>query len=383
MNKIQDIFIESYSSYTKKYTPTHQQAKVAEDIMKCRTAEMGGRVQECEECGYTTILYNSCRNRHCPQCQGVAKHVWIDQRSKDILDAPYFHVVFTMPSSLQSLVYQNQKLLYDLMYKVSAETLLELAMDKKYLGAQIGFISVLHTWGQDLHYHPHIHVVVLAGGITEMDQWRNTSKKFFIPVRVLSKKFRGKFLYYLKRYYHKKKLMFYKDLKKYLDPKNFNDLISQCYKVDWYCYTKETFSGPLAVIKYLGRYTSRTAVSDQRIISVDEKTVTMVVKDYKNASRRKLHTMDCIEWIRRFLMHVLPRRFVRIRYYGILANRHKKTKLERCRKLTSSRKYKPKFEGLSTVDILCILMGKDVLLCPSCKKKRLTTTRSFKKGEFP
>ena len=383
MTTVQDVFRKFYPLYILKYTPSGQQAKAAEDIMHCQTEEMGGHVYGCEECGYTTIHYNSCRNRHCPLCQGVAKAIWIDKRSRDILNAPYFHVVFTMPVPLQPLIYQNQELLYNLMYMAVAETLSELSQNKKYLGAQIGFFSLLHTWGQDMHYHPHIHVVVLAGGLTKHNQWRNTSKKFFIPVKVLSKKIRGKYLFYLKEYYQKGLLEFYGEAKKYQEPKKFQDLINQCYAESWYSYTQRTFSGPLAVIKYLGRYTNRIAISNTRIVSMDEHTVTFTVKDYKDGNKTKMLTMEGVEFIRRFLMHVLPKGFVKIRYYGLLANRNKKTKLELCRKLTLSPIYKPQFEGLKPIEVLCILMGKDIMLCPACGKSRLQVLFSFYPGASP
>ena len=237
MVTVQCIFQRFYPEYQKKHISSSQQARAAEDIMNCRMEAMGGHVYGCEECGYSTVQYNSCRNRHCPQCQGVAKAVWIDKRSKDILNAPYFHVVFTMPPLLQPLIYQNQELLYGLMYKAVAETISELSWDEKYLGAQVGFFSLLHTWGQDLHHHPHIHTVVLAGGLTKLNQWRSTSKKFFIPVKKLSKKFRGKFLYYLKQYYRQNLLEFYADAEKYREPKSFQNLMDQCYKECWYSYT--------------------------------------------------------------------------------------------------------------------------------------------------
>lgn len=252
-----------------------------EDILGCRTSALGGHVYKCSECGQTIVRYNSCRNRHCPLCQGINKAVWVDKRSKDILNAPYFHLVFTLPQQLHPLVYQNQELLYGLMYKAVAETITELSSDPKYLGAQVGFFSILHTWGQDLHYHPHIHTVVLAGGLDKYNKWRNTSKKFFIPVKVLSKKFRGKFLFYLKQYYQQNLLKFYKDAQQYKNPKSFKQLLDQCYLKNWYSYTKKTFSGPLAVIQYLGRYTHRIAISNNRIVSIDQDTVTFTVKGYK------------------------------------------------------------------------------------------------------
>ena len=190
---VQDLFRDSFHEYKKTYKPSLDQAKTARDLINCKTSALGGRTYECDSCKHRQVSYNSCRNRHCTQCQGVNKDIWVDKRKQDILNAPYFHVVFTMPEQLQMIIYQNQRVLYDLMYKSVAETLVELSKDPKYLGAQIGFFSILHTWGQNLHYHPHIHTVVLAGGLTEQNQWRATSRKFFIPVKVLSRKFRGKY----------------------------------------------------------------------------------------------------------------------------------------------------------------------------------------------
>ena len=383
MSTVQEIFRRFYARYKELYISSEQQAKAAQDIINCRTEALGGHIYECEECGYSTVQYNSCRNRHCPLCKGVAKAVWIDQRSKDILNAPYFHVVFTLPAPLQPLMYQNQDLLYGLMYQCVAKTLLELAHSKKYLGAQIGFFSLLHTWGQDLHYHPHIHTVVLAGGLTNQNQWQNSSKKFFIPVKVLSKKFRGKFLHYLKEYYHRNLLEFYGDEEKYLEPKEFQGLINRCFQENWYSYTQRTFSGPLAVIKYLGRYTNRIAISNSRIYSVDENTVTITIKDYKDCNKTKMLTLDGVEFIRRFLMHVLPKGFVKIRHYGLIANRNKKTKLELCRKLTHSPICRPQFEGLTTLEVACLLSGRDILLCPACRKSKLLVSLSFARGASP
>lgn len=383
MTTVQDVFQQFYSRYEQSYTPSTQQAKACRDIMRCRTAALGGHVSECEECGHIAVHYNSCRNRHCTLCQGVTKAVWVDQRSKDILNAPYFHVVFTVPQQLHQLIDQNQELLYGLMYKAVAETLAELSEDRKYLGAQVGFFSLLHTWGQDLHYHPHIHTVVLAGGLTKLNQWRNSSKKFFIPVKVLSKKFRGKYLHYIKQYYHQDLLEFYGNAKAFQNPKLFRDLLDQCYAQNWYTYTKKTFSGPLAVVQYLGRYTHRIAISNTRIVSMDEHTVTFTVRDYKCSSQTRTLTLEGVEFIRRFLMHVLPKGFVKIRHYGLLANRNKKTKLKLCRKLTCSPTYKPKFEGLKTIEILCILMGRDVTVCPVCGEGKMRAVYSLFPGASP
>jgi len=383
MITVQEVFLQFYSRYTQKYTPSPQQGKAASDIMGCRTAALGGHVCECEECGYLAVHYNSCRNRHCPLCQGVTKAVWVDKRSQDILNAPYFHLVFTIPKQLQSILYQNQELLYRLMYRAVAETLGELAHDPKYLDAQIGFFSLLHTWGQDLHYHPHLHTVVLAGGLTKLNQWRKSSKKFFIPVKVLAKKFRGKYLYYLKQYYSQDLLKFYGDAEQYHNPESFSHLLDQCYTKDWYTYAKRPFAGPLAVVQYLGRYTHRIAISNTRIVAMTENTVTITIKDYKDGNKTRTLSLNGEEFIRRFLLHVLPKGFVKIRHYGILANRNKKTKLALCRKLTLSPSYKPKFAGLNTLEILCLLVGKDVTLCPACAKGKLKTVSTFQPGSSP
>jgi len=383
MTTVQDVFLQFYSRYEQSYTPSTQQAKASSDILRCRTAALGGHVFECEECGHKAVRYNSCRNRHCPLCQGVTKAVWVDERSKDILNAPYFHVVFTVPQQLHPLIHQNQELLYGLMYKAVAETLAELSKDIKYLGAQVGFFSLLHTWGQDLHYHPHIHTVVLAGGLTKQNLWRNSSKKFFIPVKVLSKKFRGKYLHYLKQCMRQNLLKFYGNAKVFQNPKLFRDLLNQCYAKDWYTYTKKTFSGPLAVVQYLGRYTHRIAISNTRIVSMDEHTVTFTVRDYKCSNQTRTLTLEGVEFIRRFLMHVLPKGFVKIRHYGLLANRNKKTKLKLCRKLTCSPTYKPKFKGLKTIEILCMLMGRDVTVCPVCGKGKQRAVHSLYPGASP
>ena len=383
MSTVQDALRRFYPAYRGLYTPSLQQAKAALNITRCRTNALGGHVQKCDKCDHLVVHYNSCRDRHCPMCQGLTNAVWVDKRSRDILNAPYFHVVFTMPQELHALIYQNQRLLYSLFYRAVAETLQELSWDEKYLGAQAGFLSLLHTWGQDLHYHPHIHTVLLAGGLTKLNQWRSSSKKFFIPVKVLSKKFRGKYLYYLKQHYHQDLLKFYGDAEKYSDPKSFQELIDRCYAKDWYTYTKRTFSGPLAVLKYLGNYTRRIAISNSRVVSVNEDTVTISIKDYKEAGKRKETSLDGAEFIRRFLMHVLPKGFVKIRHYGILANRNKKNKFELCRKLSFSPTYKPKYEGLTTVEILCLLVGKDVTVCPVCREGKLKHAHSFCPGSSP
>lgn len=381
MSTVKDVLEQFFPSFCKSSTLSYQQARAASHIVNCKTGALGANVHKCNECEHTVIHYNSCRDRHCPMCQGVTNALWVDQRSKDIVNAPYFHVVFTMPEELHPLVYQNQELLYALMYKVFSETLTELCRDQKYLGAQIGFISVLHTWSKDLRYHPHLHSVVMAGGLTKLGRWRNSSKKFFIPVKVLSKKVRGKFLCYLKSYYARDKLNFYGSAEGYRDREAFQRLIDRCYAKDWYTYTKKTFAGPQAVLKYLGHYTRRIAIANSRIVSVNRDTVTFTVKNRKDPNQRKTLTLSGIEFTRRFLMHVLPKGFVKVRHYGILAGRNKKTKLALCQKLTRTPSYQPVFEGLSALEIVCLLTGRDVTACPACRKGKLEKVRNFFPGD--
>lgn len=383
LTPIQQAFQQFYAQYVQSYPPYDQQSKVCRDIMNCRTAALGGNSYTCNECGHTEIHYNSCRNRHCPSCQGLATAKWIDKRSTEIVHAPYFHTVFTIPQELHALVYQNQRLLYNLLYQAVAQTLQELSQDSKYLGAQIGFFSILHTWSQDLHYHPHIHAVVLAGGLTKDGQWRSSSSGFFLPVKVLSTLFRGKFLNQLKQYYQQKKLSFYGKAAVYKNHKTFQALLNQCYRKDWYSYTKRTFSGPAAVVKYLGRYTHRIAIANSRIVAVNEHTVTITVKDRKHNNQKKTVTLPGVEFIRRFLLHVLPKGFVKIRHYGLLANCNKNTKLERSRQLTNSPVRKAQLEGLTPTDMILVLTGKDVTKCPICGKGNLVMLHSFARSASP
>lgn len=383
MIHVQQVFNRFYREYAQSNAVSPQQSKAAKDIIQCRTPELGGHIYECDECGYSSIQYNSCRNRHCGLCQNLSRLMWADERANDVLDAPYFHVVFTIPKELHAVVYQNQQLIYSLMYKAVAETLTELSSSPKYLGAQIGFFSMLHTWTQDLFYHPHIHSVVLGGGLTGINTWKVTSKKFFIPVKVLAKKFRGKMLHYLKKYYDQNLLVLYGDAKVFKDKANFNFLLDSCFKKDWYTYTKKTFSDPLAVIRYLGRYTHRVAISSERILSMDEQNVTISVRERADKNKKKTVVMKGVEFIRRFMKHILPKGFIKIRYYGIMANRNKKTKLVLCRKLSKSKKYTAQYTGLKAPDVFGKIFKKDITICPCCMFGNMKKSMSFPKGAFP
>ena len=368
--EVQDIIKKYGEEYKEKHKMMPHIAKTMGAIEKCRTEKLGYHEDVCDECGYRKISYNSCRNRHCPKCQSIARAKWVEEREAEILNVKYFHVVITIPSELYMIAYQNQSKVYKILFKATAETLEELARDKKYLGAEIGFMEVLHTWGQTLVYHPHIHCIVPAGGIDKIGKWRNSKKKFFIPVKVLSRKFRGKFLYYLKR----EKLEFY-GKNEYLNNKqNFDELMSKMYNKEWISYCKPPFENAKSVIKYLGRYTHRVAISNERILSEENGEVTFKYRDYKDNNKMKEMTVKAEEFIRRFLMHILPPGFMKIRHYGLLGNRNKKTKLAVCKKLTNTTSpVKPK---LTTLEILKKTLGADFNICPMCHKGHLISPNS-------
>ena len=363
---VQDIFLRFYPEYLDKYTPSSQQSKVANCIINCKTGAYGANVSICEDCGHLQIHYNSCRNRCCPMCQVLPKEMWIDKRREDVLDAPYFHVVFTVPQELNSLIYSNQQLLYDAMYHSVSATINELTEDTKYLGAKVGYICVLHTWGSEMNYHPHIHVILLGGGLTSNNQWRDKGEEFFLPVKVLSKLFRGKYLDELKTLWEERKLQFHGSSEKYRNHYAFKELLNTCYEKDWVPHCKKTFNGAQSVINYLGKYTHRIAISNHRIIRMDEDTVTYYVKDYREEGNWKEFTISGVEFIRRFLMHVPPKRFVRIRHYGLLCTRTKTKHLTLCRNLLGCKQYLSRLKDLDTPQMLETLYGIKVTVCKCC-----------------
>ena len=366
--EVQDIFQQFAPAYLQSHRLPLQHLKVASAVSFCRTSKLGAHTDCCDECGHTQISYNSCRNRHCPKCQGLAREQWLSDRQQDLLPVPYFHVVFTLPDLLNPLVLRNQKLLYDLLFQCVSETLSELTADKKYLGAQIGFTTILHTWGQNLMDHPHIHCIVPGGGLSfDGLRWVNSRKKFFIPVNVLSKKFRGKFLYYLKQHYTTGLIGFYGKISALAKEDAFKMLLGQLYDRDWIVYCKPPFKNPHHVLEYLGRYTHRVAISNNRLINIEEGKVTFKWRDYRDKSKQKLMTIEGNEFIRRFLMHVLPYRFVKIRHFGILGNRNRRSKLLTCKKLTGANlSSSPK--KFTAVELLLKLTGRDITLCPCCQK---------------
>lgn len=374
MPKIQNIFQEYGEQYKSLHSFSIEQNKVVNHILNCRTEKSGIHVNVCEECGFERVAYNSCKDRHCPQCQTFRKEEWINNRKSELLGTQYFHLVFTIPDSLNVLTMQNREVLYNILFRASSETIHTLSLDKRFIGAVPGFITVLHTWGQNLDFHPHIHCIVTGGGLTELNKWKAGGKKFFIPVKVLSKMFRGKFLRYLKEAYAKNKLEFYGSIENHKDPYMFQGLVDLLYKKDWYTYAKRPFSGPEAIIEYLARYTHRVAISDNRIVSIANGQIGFKWKDYKDGSKQKEMKLAADEFIRRFLLHVLPTGFMKIRYYGILANRNKKTKLVLCQKLTHILNDTSTFKKLSKCELLMKVTNGKAFLCPCClsnKMKRL------------
>jgi hypothetical protein len=347
--------------------------KVLLAIQRCRTAVLGGHLDECTRCGHRAISYNSCRNRHCPKCQAGARDRWLEKRRRELLPTPYVHVVFTLPRPLAPLALQNKKIVYDLLFRTSAETLLEIARDPRHLGAEIGFFSVLHTWNQKLQLHPHVHCVIPNGGLSPNRlHWIKTRYAFFLPVQVLGRVFRGKFVAALKRAFQDGQLHFHGDLKPLAQPKTFFAWLRPLFRKDWVVYAKRPFGGPEYVLRYLGRYTHRVAISNHRLVTFADQKVTFHWRDsaHKNEQRRMTLSLD--EFLRRFLLHLLPDGFVRIRHFGFLANRQRATLLPLCFQLLSSA---PQTEQ----DTSGVKNANDLWQCPKCAGpmvvvERLTAT---------
>lgn len=363
---VQDIFHRFYPEYEKKHRISTAQRKAACHIMNCKTGAFGVNIGVCEDCGCISIHYNSCRDRCCPMCQEFQKEKWVDARRADLLDAPYFHVVFTVPEELNPVIYSSQKLLYDAFYHAVSDTLGNLAGDKKYLGADIGYVCILHTWGSAMNFHPHIHSIVLGGGLDAENQWKDNGGDFFLPIRAVSKMFRGKFLAEVKQLWRDGKLEFHGTAEPLRNHYAFQELLDSCYSKEWAPYCKKPFGGAESVIRYLGKYTHRIAISNCRIKGMTDSTVTFAVKDYKKQGQWKELTLSGGEFIHRFLLHVPPKRFVRIRHYGLLSSRSKSTKIALCRNLLGCKQYISQLKGLDAPSIIRLLYNKDICKCSSC-----------------
>ena len=344
---------EIFRRYGEAYRENHRdrlsaaQRRVMAAIQACRTAALGGHVEQCDECGHQRIWYNSCRNRHCGKCQSLARALWIEDRQSELLDSSYFHLVFTVPEQIAAIAFFNKRVVYNILFRTCAETLRIIAADPRHLGAEIGFFSVLHTWGQNLLHHPHIHCVVPGGGLSpDRSHWISCRPRFFLPVRVLSRLFRRLFLKHLEKAFASGELRFPSSMQPLQHRDQFLLYLAPVRKVEWVVYAKKPFAGPKQVLDYLGRYTHRVAISNNRLLDIEDGRVRFRWKDYRNSKRHHTTmTLTATEFIRRFLMHVLPDRLQRIRYYGFLGNRYRKQKLILCRRLL----------GIASVDTSAIV----------------------------
>lgn len=367
MYKIQQIWNYSYDSFVSQgHFLSNVQGKASHSILNCKSGKLGCNITQCPDCGHLEFHNNSCRNRSCPNCQAVNKEIWVDKRRAEVIDVPYFHVVFTLPHELNPLIYRNQKLLYGFFHRCCAETLLELSSDKKYLGATPGIIQVLHTWNQEIDYHVHMHCIVSGGGLTADHKLRKSSGSFFIPVRVLRDKFKGKYLSGLDALHKNKKLFFSASCEKLRNPYHWAEFRDSLYQKDWCPYIKETFHGFGNAIEYLGRYTHKIAISNSRILSVDEQRTVFSARGKKPGDPKRMITLDNTEFIRRYLMHVLPHGFQKVRYYGFLNNRGKSKNLKLIFTLQGHQRFREKYRGLSLAELLKSVWNIDIRICPEC-----------------
>jgi hypothetical protein len=359
------------------------QLKVMAAIERCRTAALGGHVARCEDCAHTRIAYNSCRNRHCPKCQGAAAKGWLAARQAELLPVPYYHVVFTLPAQISDIAYQNKAEIYGILFKAAAETLVTIAADRKHLGARIGLTAVLHSWGSALTHHPHVHCIVPGGGISlDGTRWVSCRPGFFLPVRVLSRMFRRLFLDRLTAAHDVGRLQFFGDHAKLADPRAFGGYLRPLRKLEWVVYAKRPFAGPEAVLAYLSRYTHRVAIANSRLIACDDKGVTFKWKDYraKGHSRQKLMTLAPGEFIRRFLLHVLPSGLHRIRHYGLFANGRRAENLALARRLLGMPDPAREFDDAQAIEAT-EPPSRDPP-CPCCGG-RMIIIETFERGAMP
>lgn len=377
--EVADILRAYLGVYRSQQRLSPEQATVVRHLVTCRTAALGGHLDSCAACGYVRVSYNSCRDRHCPKCQGAQRAAWLESRLERLLPVEYFHVVFTLPDGLHPLVLQNKAVLYDLLFAAAAQTLLTLAADPKRLGAQIGFTAILHTWGQNLLFHPHLHCVVTGGGLAnDGSRWVTGRQGYFLPVKVLGRLFRGKFLAGLKQAYREGHLQMHGALATLAEPQVFRLWLDPLYRKDWVVFAKRPFGGATQVFRYLGRYSHRVAISNSRLVSVDEGRVRFRYKDYADGHQLKVMTVAAAEFIRRFLLHVLPKQFVRLRHYGILASRNVATKLARCRQLLQSEPLPKREQPKTWPERVQEWTGQDPFCCPRCQQP--LTRQTWERG---
>jgi len=372
-----DAFLQRYGAGL-----TSEQRRALGDLTACRTAALGGHVLGCPECGHHEVSYNSCGNRHCPKCQATAAARWLEAQAADLLDTPYFHVVFTLPAALVPVAKHNPRVIYGLLMRAAVRTLLEVAANPQHLGAEVGVLAVLHTWGQNLALHPHVHCVVTGGGLApDEGRWVAGRDDFFLPVRVLSRVFRGKFLSGLRVAFQRGRLRFHGRLKTLARPERFHHLLDETVRTEWVVYAKPPWGGATTVLKYLARYTHRAAISNRRLVSLTGGQVTFRWRDYAHGGRRGTMTLEAVAFVRRFLAHVLPAGFVRVRHYGLLANRHRREKLARCRGLLGMTASPQDDTALSDPEVIPPPVREATVtptrVCPRCGAGRMIVVAEF------
>jgi hypothetical protein len=365
--ELADIFRQYGPAYRQAHSLPLHQHRLMQAIEACRTPALGGEVEWCDHCQYTHTRYRSCRNRHCPKCQGLARAQWLEKRNAELLPTEYFHVVFTLPEPIANIAFYNKEVLYEILFRITALTLLSIAGDPQRLGVELGFFCVLHSWGQNLHFHPHLHCVVPGGGLSlDRQRWIAGRQGFLLPVKVLSARFRRLFLEALEKAYAAGKLQFFGDLQALGDPQAFANYLAPLRKSKWVVYAKAPFGGPQHIIEYLGRYVHRVAISNRRLIALEDGRVSFTWKDYRDDGQDKVMTLAAEDFIGRFLQHALPPGFQRIRYYGFMANCHRVRKLDLCRRLlaTFCSALLPSLAACR--DFFHALSSKDRRRCPQC-----------------
>jgi len=380
--EVAEVFRRYGAAYRQQHAGSlsRGQRRVMSAIELCRTAALGGHLEECDCCGHPRPAYHSCRNRHCPKCQSLARAQWLEDRQAELLPVEYFHVVFTVPEEIAALAYQNKEVVYGILFRATAETLRTLAADPQHLGAEIGFFAVLHSWGQNLLHHPHLHCVVPGGGLApDGKRWIACRPGFFLPVNVLSCLFRRLFLDYLQAAFEQGQRHFFSSLERLRDPHAFAHYLAPLRQIDWVVHAKPPFGGPEQVLNYLGRYTHRVAISNNRLLDIEDGKITFRWKDYRHNDRPRVMTLEADEFIRRFLLHVLPDGFQRIRHYGFLAHRYRKAKLALCRQLLGvaltavvKRQDQPDYR-----DLYEKLTGRSLRECPVCHAGHMVVIASL------
>lgn len=366
--EVADVIRSCETAFLASHPTSPEQRKALRDITACRTAALGGHVHRCSQCDHQEISYNSCRNRHCNKCQAANQAQWLEARAQELLPVPYFHVVFTLPEALRPLALQNQETVYAILFCAVSHSLQTIAGDSRHLGAHIGFLALLHTWGQNLIHHPHVHCIVPGGGLSaDESRWIPSRPHFLLPVRVLSRFFRRTFLRLLQQARRTGKLAFQGKLEPLAHPEHWDALLSQLRQNDWTVYCKPPLGGPQQVLKYLARYTHRVAISNRRLLSLEDAQVSFRCKDYHRGGRTRILTLQAQEFVRRLLLHVLPKGFVRIRSFGFLSNRYRKEKLALCRRLLEAPHSKPQPE----IAVIAPAPDSDAHICPVCHLGRM------------